>query len=147
VGRYWAGDVTGQRGEASWRLEEWDSAAEMEAWKQGQSTVDLSLMDPNVVYEDGVLPDQVRETGYKGIGRAVERWLEPFDDVRIELERIVGTGDCLVSIHRAQMKARHTGIDLETPLAYLWTFREGKVIHFRSYLDPAEALEAAGLSD
>ena len=63
------------------------------------------------------------------------------------MERIVGTGDRLVSIHRAEMKARHTGIDFETPLAYVWTFREGKVIHFKSYLDPAEALEAAGLEE
>jgi ketosteroid isomerase-like protein len=129
------------------RLEEWDPTGELEAWKRGRSTVDLSLIDPNVVYEDGVLPDQVRETGYDGVGRAVERWLEPFENVSIELERIVGTGDRLVSIHRAQMKARHTGIELETPLAYVWTFRVGKVIHFKSYLDPAEALEAAGLSE
>jgi ketosteroid isomerase-like protein len=128
-------------------LEGWDPAADVEAWKQGRSTVDLSLIDPNVIYEDGVLPDQVRETGYEGVGRAVERWLEPFEKVRIELERIVGTGDRLVSIHRAQLKARHTGIDLETPLAYVWTFREGRVIHLKSYLDPAEALAAAGLSE
>ena len=33
------------------------------------------------------------------------------------------------------------------PLAYFWTFREGKVIHLRSYLNPAEALEAAGLEE
>ena len=128
-------------------MEQWDPAADIEAWKRGESAANLSFMDPNVVYEDGVLPDQVRETGYEGVGRAVERWLEPFDNVRIELERIVGTGDRLVSIHRAQLKARHTGIDLETPLAYVWTFRGERVIHFRSYLDPAEALEAAGLSD
>ncbi len=129
------------------RLAKWDPTAEIEAWKRGQSTVDLSFLDPNVVYEDGVLPDQVRETGYEGVARATERWLEPFENVRIELERIVGTGDRLVSIHRAEMKARHTGIDFETPLAYVWTFREGKVIHFKSYLDPAEALEAAGLAE
>jgi len=32
-------------------------------------------------------------------------------------------------------------------VAYLWTFRDGKVIHFRSYRDPAEALEAMGLDE
>ena len=47
------------------RLAKWDPTAEIEAWKRGQSTVDLSFLDPNVVYEDGVLPDQVRETGYE----------------------------------------------------------------------------------
>ena len=70
-----------------------------------------------------------------------------FEDLTIELERIVGEGDRLVSIHRARSRARHTGIEFEGPLAYVWTFRDGKVIHLRSYLDPAEALEAAGLSE
>ena len=53
---------------------------------------------------------------------------------------IAGTGDRLVSIHRARARARYTGIDEEGPLAYVWTFRDGKVIHFRSYRDPDEAL-------
>ena len=42
-------------------------------------------------------------------------------------------------------RARHTGIEFDTPLAYVWTFRDDKVIHFRSFLDPEEAIEAAGL--
>jgi ketosteroid isomerase-like protein len=29
----------------------------------------------------------------------------------------------------------------------VWTFRNGKVIHFQSYRDPKEALEAAGLRE
>ena len=29
----------------------------------------------------------------------------------------------------------------------LWRFRQGKVIYCKSYLDPADALEAAGLSE
>jgi ketosteroid isomerase-like protein len=129
------------------RLDGWDPIAEIEAWKQGRATVDVSILDPNVVYEDGVLPDQTRETGLEGVARATARWLEPFETVRVEFDRIVGDGDRLVSIHRAWMKARHTGIDLETPIAYLWTFRDGRVIHFKSYLDPGEALADAGLAE
>jgi hypothetical protein len=33
------------------------------------------------------------------------------------------------------------------PLAYAWTLRDGKVIHFRSFRDPEQALEAAGLRE
>jgi len=129
------------------RLETWDPVADIEAWRQGRTTVDVSFLDPDVVYEDGVLPDQTRETGYEGVARATARWLEPFESVTIEFDRIVGDGDRVVSIHRAQMRARHTGIDFDTPLAYLWTFRDGRVVHFKSYLDPAEALAAAGLPE
>jgi len=102
-----------------------------------------------VVFEDTDLPDHAGETyhGYAGIARATEQWVEAFESVDIELERIEGSGDRLVSIHRLRMKARHTGIEFESGLAYIWTFREGRVVHIEGFLDPAEALEAAGLSD
>jgi ketosteroid isomerase-like protein len=81
------------------------------------------------------------------VARATERWLEPFESLVIELERIAGTGDRLVSIHHVRLKARHTGIEMEGPLAYLYTFRDGRIVHFRSYRDPGAALEAAGLAE
>jgi ketosteroid isomerase-like protein len=127
-------------------LESWDPKADLEAWNRGEA--DLSLFDPKMAYEDTILPDHAGETyeGYEGVARATERWLEPFESLAVESERIVGTGDRLVSIHRVQMKARHTGIELDASLAYLWTFRDGKVIRLKSFSDPAEALEAAGLA-
>ena len=124
-------------------LEAWDP----EAWRRGE--VDTSLLDPQVTYEDKNLPDHVRETyrGHEGVIRATERWLEPFAEMTIELEEILGSGDRLVSIHRVSGKAGHTGIEFSGPVAYQWTFRNGKVIHFQSFRDPSEALEAAGLSE
>lgn len=106
----------------------------------------MSLLDPKVTYEDTILPDHVGEAyrGHAGVARATERWLEPYERLTIELEQIVGAEDRLVSIHRVWGRARHTGIEAEGPVAYLWTFRDGKVIHFQSYRDPEEALAAAG---
>jgi ketosteroid isomerase-like protein len=131
------------------RLEAWDPKVAIEAWKRGEAVEDSTFIDPDVAFEDDLLPDHVGETyhGYEGLARATEQWLEPYEGVHIELERIVGTGERLVSIHRMQMKARHTGIEFESQLAYAWTFREGKVVHIHGYFDPAKALEAAGLSD
>jgi ketosteroid isomerase-like protein len=130
-------------------LEAWNGEvrAFLDAWNRGEA--DLSLLDPEVTYEDTALPDHIGETyrGREGMARATERWAEPFERLTLELERIVGAGDRLVSIHQARMKARHTGIELKGPLAYFWTFRDGKVIHFKSFRDPEEALEAAGLEE
>jgi ketosteroid isomerase-like protein len=113
------------------------------------SEMDMSVLDPDVTYEDSNLPDHVGEAyrGHEGIARATERWLEPYESLTIELERIVGGGDRLVSIHHARSKARYTGIEDEGQLAYVWTFRDGKVVHFRSYRDPDEALQVAGLGE
>lgn len=107
-----------------------------------------SHFDPEIVYEDSILPDHARETyrGIEGVVRATERWAEPFEEMTVELEQIVGSGDCLVSIHTFRARAKQTGIEFDDPLAILWRFRDGKVIYFRSFRDPGEALAAAGLS-
>ncbi len=115
-----------------------------EAW-QRRSVIDMSVFDPDVVYEDTVLPDHVGEAyhGHEGVVRATERWIEGNEWLLVELEQILVVGERLISIHRVRSRARYTGLEFETQLAYLWTFRSGKVIRFQSYLDPAQAIEAA----
>src|SRR4051812_5703602 len=128
----------------TWSREPWT----LEAWQRGE-IMDQSFFDPEVAYEDTVLPDHADEVyrGREGVNRAAKRWIEDSEWMLIELEQIVGTGDRLVSIHRLRSKAPHTGIEFETPLAYVWTFRDRKVIHFQSFIDPERALEAAGLRE
>jgi hypothetical protein len=60
---------------AQWSADGWTRGA----WTRGE--VDLSLFDPEVVYEDNNLPDQIGETyhGHQGVVRAAERWTEPFE--------------------------------------------------------------------
>ena len=130
-------------------LEGWDPKSDLEGWKRGEYSFDPAFLDPELEYEDTVLPDHVGEVyrGYEGVARATERWLEPFESLAVVLERIVGNGDRLVSIHRWRAKAQHTGIELEGSLSYVWTFTEGRVTHFKSYWEAADALEAARLSE
>ena len=122
-------------------------ALNLAAWSRGES--DMSLLDPKVTYEDTTLPDHVGETyrGHEGVARATARWTEAYERLTIELERILGSGDRLVSVHTVRGRARHSGIEAEGPVAYVWTFRNGKVIHFQSYRDPNEALDAVGLRE
>jgi ketosteroid isomerase-like protein len=109
----------------------------------------MFLLDPHVIYEDTTLPDHVAETyrGHEGVVRATERLVESYHWLLIELEQIVDSGDRLVSIHRVRAKTRQTGIEGEGTVAYLWTFQGGKIIHFRSFRDPEQALKAAGLRE
>jgi ketosteroid isomerase-like protein len=119
-----------------------------ESWNTSEAP-DMSLLDPDVSYEDTALPDHVGEThrGHEGVARAVARWFEPFAEITISLQRIVGEGDCLVSIHRVRRKARHTGIEFGSPLAYAYVLRDGSVVHVRSLWEPQQALDAAGLAE
>jgi ketosteroid isomerase-like protein len=128
----------------TWSGEAWTT----ERVQQGE-IMDLSLLDPDVVYEDTVLPDHVGEAyrGHEGVLRATQRWVEPFEWLVVELTEILEIRDRLVSVHQARSKARHTGIEFDASLAYLWTFRDGRVVHFKSFWDPGQAIEAAGLME
>ena len=107
----------------------------------------LSLVDPDATFEPTTLPDMHDETyrGHDGFRRALRRYTEPFEWMVVELEQIMDTGDRLISIHHVRAKARYTGIEFEYPAAYLWTFRDGKISHVQGFLDPQEALKAAGV--
>jgi ketosteroid isomerase-like protein len=108
----------------------------------------VALYASDALYEDSNLPDHVGEVyrGLDGFARAGERWIEDCEWLLVELEQIIDAGDRVASTHRARMKMRHTGIEFESPLAYVYTFRDGKVVHLRSFVDPAEALTAVGVS-
>ena len=108
----------------------------------------MSLIDPEVVYEDSNLPDHIGETyhGHEGVTRAAERWTEPFESLAVQFERVIDLGDELVLFHRWRARFRHTGIEASEPVVYRWRFRDGKVIYFRSH-GPQEADEAASLSE
>jgi ketosteroid isomerase-like protein len=129
-------------------LETWSRRA----WRTEQGRrwePDLSLLDPDFIFEDTVLPDQVGESyrGHEGFIRAGENWAGAYEWLLVELEQIIGAGDRIVSIHRARSKARHTGIESESPFAYVWTFQDDKIIHCRGFASPRKALEAAGLRE
>jgi ketosteroid isomerase-like protein len=130
---------------ATWSRGQWT----LEAWQRGE-VMDMSFVDPDVIYEDSVLPDHIGDAyrGHEGVLRAVEGWFEPSEWVTVgEFERIIDAGDRLVSIHKARTKARHTGIEIDTPLVYVWTLRNGKVVQIRAFVGVDEALEAAGLEE
>jgi ketosteroid isomerase-like protein len=128
-------------------VEGWDPRGDLEAWKRGEGR-DVSLFDPDVAYEDTVLPDHVGEVyrGIEGVARATETWIEPFESIEMELERIIGGGDRFVSVHRFKAKAGHTGMEFDDTVAYVWTFKDGKIVHFKSYWETADALQDAGLA-
>jgi SnoaL-like domain len=86
-----------------------------DALKRGDA--DVAPLDPDVLYEDANLPDHIGESyrGPEGILRAAERWADASATLTLELKRIVGSGDHLVSIHAAHSKARHTGSSSTRP--------------------------------
>ena len=112
---------------------------------------DLSFLDEAIAYEDNILPDHIGETyhEHEGFRKAWARAIEPWEDIDIQIEWVRDAGDTVVTCHRSRGRGKGSGIEIEIEIeyAYIWTFREGRVIFCKSFGDPADALEAAGLSE
>jgi ketosteroid isomerase-like protein len=110
---------------------------------------DLSFLDAEIAYEDEILPDHVGETyrGHDGFRKAWVRAIEPWEDIEARLEWARDAGDEVVSCHWSRMRGKGSGAEAEIRYAYVWRFRGGKVVYCKSFADPREALEAAGLRE
>ena len=111
------------------------------------AAIGLSLVDPDVVYEDDLLPDHSGESyhGHEGLQRAWAQFLEPWETFENDMEWTRDAGNAVVSFHRVRVRGKGSGIAGELRYAYVFRFRKGKIIHVKSYGDPSEALEAVGL--
>jgi ketosteroid isomerase-like protein len=129
------------------KLHAWLKTWDLQALAAGE--LDYSLIDPDVVYEDAVLPDHAGEAyrGYEAMTHAARIWLGPFEEFGLELERVFSAGEDIVSLHRFRGRFRHTGMEFESPLAWLFTFHKGRITRWRAYISLDEAIEAATVEE
>jgi ketosteroid isomerase-like protein len=86
-------------------------------------------------------------SGHDGLMRFVAELAEDFEDVRFEVEETRNAGEQLVGIGRFRARGRASGVDLNIPIGAVWRVRRGKMVYTRLFSEPAQALEAAGLSE
>jgi ketosteroid isomerase-like protein len=84
--------------------------------------------------------------GHGGLIRWIERWLEAWDDTWEETEEILEIGEMVVVSTYVYGRGRVSGMEISQRLIDVFELRDGKVLRITEYLDPREALEAAGLS-
>ena len=73
---------------------------------------------------------------------------ETWDEWRAEDLRVFDAGDDHVAaVFRLVGKGKSSGIPVDREIGLAYTLRRGKLWRMRVYLNPAEALEAVGLSE
>jgi len=116
--------------------------------------------DPGAAFDTGlladdwewVLPNQFEgKSVWRGRQEYVEflrAWTGEFEDFSIRFEQLIDAGDDrVVIIYRQRGTGKGSGVPVEWHGGLISELRDGRVTRTRSYLDPAEALEAAGLSE
>jgi ketosteroid isomerase-like protein len=108
----------------------------------------LDFLDPEIEFEP---PDQALEQRgtFSGHEAVRDRWnllLEPFDDVRMELDEVIEADDeTVLVLFRIHARGKASGAPVQMRLAHAITVRDGRALRVRAYLDPAEARRALGL--
>ena len=83
--------------------------------------------------------------GHQGVREGVRDGEEAFSEIQAEPSEVRDLGERVVAIGHLRARGKESGALTESALAWIVEFKSGKVIRVREYLDPNEALEAAGL--
>jgi len=118
------------------------------AWARDDLPGPVELMDPEIEY---VNPTRAVEPGTRrglsAFKTAVERVFEGYETWQIELEEFRAVGDQVAVVVRYRARWRESGVQVEVRESALWTLRDGRVSQYAWFHEPADALEAAGLSE
>jgi hypothetical protein len=88
---------------------------------------------------------------YQGLAEVIDfwrRWLEAWESIDFE-DELADAGDHVLAVIRRQtMKGKGSGVEVDFPPYWqVFTIRDGLVVRQALYLEEADALDAAGLSD
>ena len=84
-------------------------------------------------------PEQIRDF--------FEQDSEAWDERRLDAERFIDAGDCVVVPLHEFRRGKGSGVEMETDTAMVYEVRDGRVVSIQGYMDRGEALQAAGLRE
>ena len=110
----------------------------------------LELVDPDVELRGTV---GGLEEGYvsRGVDPIRQRFeaeeSDVWDEHRIEPVKFIDAGERVVVIHHEYQRGKGSGVEIEIDTATVFDIHGGRVVRMQPYMNPAEALEAVGLSE
>ena len=119
----------------------------LEAFTEGNLAPVFAACDPGIELEvsDAYFDAPRTYRGHEGMRELFAAQAEVFDPFRLEPEEFLDAGDQVVVIARAGGIARASGVEVLGRFGHVWTLQRGKIVHFKEFKDPDEALQAAGL--
>jgi ketosteroid isomerase-like protein len=119
--------------------------AALDAFNRDGAEALFEFLDPDIELYDPDLPDGGVYRRHEGVRRFLDQILEGFEVIEVRDYELIPAGDQVVGLIHTYGRGSRGGIEVEVRDAHTWTFRDGKVVHWRLYLDRKEALADAGL--
>ena len=121
----------------------------VDAWNRGDLEAWLALWDEEAeFYPLRAQLEGESYSGHDGLMRFLAEMTQDFEEVRLEIDETRDAGgEQVVGIGRFRARGRASGVDINVPLGVFTRVRRGKIVYTRFFSEPADALEAAGLSE
>jgi ketosteroid isomerase-like protein len=119
-------------------------AIDYEYYGVGDRAEAEAIFDPQVVLNP---IDEGPSSGFVAMRSDMERWASAFNELTVTVEEIIDAGDRVVVVTHHEGRGRESGVEVDTRFYEVYSLRDGKVSRVDEYIDRAEALEAAGLSE
>jgi ketosteroid isomerase-like protein len=120
----------------------------LEAFARGDVEEMLSFMHPEGELHSAIVGGAEGNVyrGHEGFRRWYADSFESFEELRNEWTEFRDLGDRVLAFGRVHARGRESGVEINSPMGWVIEIRGGKLLKAEGFLDPAEALEAAGLS-
>ena len=121
----------------------------MEALGRRDLSTLLASADPEVEWHSffAQLGEGGVYRGYDGTREYMRDLNDAWEIVRADTDDGIAVGAIAVFVGRIHYRGKGSGIETETAAGWMLKFRDGKVIRFRAFRDPEEALERIGLTE
>ena len=121
----------------------------MDVLSQGDYDRLVTLADPEVEWISFFAELGAKDVyrGLDGMRRYGNDLTDAWEIVRADVDDAIAVGNVAVLVGRIHYRGKVSGIEDETSAGWMLKFRQGKVLRFRAFLKPEQALEAIGLSE
>jgi ketosteroid isomerase-like protein len=121
--------------------------AALDAYDRGDVEEAVSYIDPEGEFQSAIVGGAEGNV-YRG-REGFRRWLvdlsESFEEVRNEWSEFRDLGDRVLAFGHVKARGRVSGMQLDSPMGWLFVLKGGQVVKAEGFLSRDEALEAAGL--
>ncbi|MGH2926468.1 MAG: nuclear transport factor 2 family protein [Solirubrobacterales bacterium] len=118
-----------------------------EAFLGGDVAAALESLDPEIEWHGtvGGIDEGRVYHGREAVVQGFADYFEVWERIEMRAEEYIDAGDEVVVYHHEVAKGRESGVVVETDTGTVQTVRDGRIVRVRSFMDRAQALEAAGL--
>jgi len=115
-----------------------------QSWNSRDLDAALEFVHPDVEWVSAEMFPDIEPVyhGHEGVMRFWRDFLEPWESLEIDGERMIEAGEALLVLARFRARGRQ-GLEVDLRVGQLFTLADdGRVIHFRAFASHDEALRA-----